>query len=93
MDSSSASILGCGISIEQPKKGHKLVLITLSKAIQLENQRGTVANAQRMGRKSNQPAAKAVVGKKGTKRKAVDIHGEVDASNTVPGKRQRKQKE
>jgi len=30
---------------------------------------------------------------KGTKRKAVDIHSEVDASNIMPRKRQRKEKE
>jgi len=80
------------------------VLITLSKAIQLENRRGTVANAQRIGRKGTKPTARTAVartavdtqvkvGRKGTKRKAVDIHGEVDASNIVPGKRQRKGKE
>jgi hypothetical protein len=46
-----------------------------------------------MDKKSNQPTAKAVVGtlgKKGAKRKAVDIHSEVDTSNMVSGKRQRK---
>jgi hypothetical protein len=53
VDPSSTTTLGSGISIKEPKKGQKLVLITLSKAIQLENQRGTVANAQRMGRKGN----------------------------------------
>ena len=98
VDPSSIATLGSGISMQQPKKGQKQVLITLSKAIQLENQRGTIANAQKMGRKSNQSRAEVVdtqgaVGRKGTKRKAVDIHGEVDSSNIVPGKRQRRAKE
>jgi hypothetical protein len=99
VDPSSITTLGSGISMEKPQKGQKPVLITLSKAIQLENRRGTVANAQRMGRKDTKPTAgtavdtQVEVGRKGTKRKAVDIHGEVDASNIVPGKRQRKGKD
>jgi hypothetical protein len=79
------------------KKGQKPILITLSKVLQLENSRGTVANAQRMGRKGNQPTENAVGdilgerGRKGMKRRAVDVHGEVNSSNIVPGKRQRKE--
>ena len=52
-----------------------------------------------MGRKGTKPTARTAVdtqvevGRKGTKRKVVDIHGEVDASNIVPGKRQRIGKE
>jgi hypothetical protein len=50
-----------------------------------------------MGRKGSKPTAEVVadtpseMGRKGTKRRAVDVHGEVDSSNIVPGKRQRKE--
>lgn len=37
IDSSSKPTLGSGISIQKPKKGEKQVLITLSKAVQVEN--------------------------------------------------------
>jgi len=49
----------------------------------------------RMGRKGTKPTAdtQVEVGRKGTKRKAVDIHSKVDASNIMPRKRQRKGKE
>ena len=47
-DPSSESILGSRISAKKPKKGQKPVLITLSKAVQAENQRGTVASTQRL---------------------------------------------
>ena len=40
-DPSLESTLGSGISAEKPKKGQKLVLITLSKAVQAENRHGT----------------------------------------------------
>jgi len=44
-NSSSKTILGNGIYIQNSKNSPKLVLITLSKAVQLENQQGTVAIA------------------------------------------------
>jgi hypothetical protein len=44
-NSSSETTLGSGIHIQNSKKGLKPVLITLSKAVQLENQQGTVAMA------------------------------------------------
>jgi hypothetical protein len=95
VDPSSITTLGRGIEIKRLEKGQKPSLITLSKVIQLENQRGSVANAQRKGRKNVRARVGAVnplvaVGRQGTKRKAVDIHSEVDASNIVTGKRQRK---
>ena len=74
------------------------MLIMLSKAMQLENHCGTVANVQRISRKSNWHTAKAVVntqgevGRQSTKQKAVDIYSEVDASNIVLRKRQRQRK-
>jgi len=52
-----------------------------------------------MGRKGTKPTAgtaadtQVEVGKKGTKRRAVDIHSEVDASNIMPRKRRRQRKE
>jgi len=52
-----------------------------------------------MGRKGTKPTAgtaadtQVEVGKKGTKRRAVDIHSKVDASNIMPRKRRRKGKE
>jgi len=58
-----------------------------------------VRDAQRMGRKSNQATAMAVmdtqsrVDRQGTKRKGMDMHGAVDASIIVRRKRQRKTKE
>jgi hypothetical protein len=78
VDPSSIASLGYRITIEKSKKGEKPILITLSKVLQLENSRGTVANAQRIDRK-------------GTKRKVVDVHSEVDSSNIVSRKRQRKE--
>jgi hypothetical protein len=44
-DSSSETTLGSGIHVQNSKNGPKPVLITLSKAVQLENRRGTVAMA------------------------------------------------
>jgi hypothetical protein len=44
-NSSSETTLGSGIRFQNSKNGLKLVLITLSKAVQLENQQGTVAMA------------------------------------------------
>jgi hypothetical protein len=44
-DSSAELTLGHDISIQKLKKGEKPVLITLSKAVQAENARGTVAAA------------------------------------------------
>jgi hypothetical protein len=49
-DSSAELTLGYDISIQKFKKGEKPVLITLSKAVQAENARGTVAAAQKAGR-------------------------------------------
>jgi hypothetical protein len=75
-DSSSETTLGSGIHIQYPKNGPKPVLIALSKAVQLENQQGTVAMAQRAGRK----------------RKAntlFNTNGNVNGANIVQGKRQR----
>jgi len=46
----SESTLWSGISTEKPKKGQKPVLITLSKAMQAKNRRGTVASGPRAGR-------------------------------------------
>jgi hypothetical protein len=92
IDSSTASILGHEIGVAQSENGQKQVLITLSRAVQLENRRGTVASAQRNGRKGSKAARKVVANAQaqGTKRKrAIDIHGEVDSFNIVSGKRQR----
>jgi hypothetical protein len=98
VDPSSIATLGCDISSDGPQKSKKLVLITLSKAVQAKNKCSTVASAQRMGRKGTKSAAEAVVdtlaevARKGTKRKAaLDIYSEVDSSNIVPRKRQRRE--
>jgi hypothetical protein len=63
-----------GISVQKATKGQKPVLITLSKAVQAENQRRTVASAQRADRKR---AAGALF----------NTNGNVDSVNIVPGKR------
>jgi hypothetical protein len=73
-DPSAESTLGSGISAEMPKNGQKPVLITLSKAVQAENRRGTVASAQRASRKRSALFA---------------TDGDVDSANIVQGKRQR----
>ena len=95
------STFGKDISTKYLEKGNSSVLITLSKAIQLENSCRTVANAQRQGRKQPNPSVEAAVEvaprqavSKGRKRKGnalEDLHSEVESSNIVSGKRQRKQ--
>jgi hypothetical protein len=42
-----------GIPRDPPKKGRKPIQITLSKAVSLENNRGSVVAAQKAGRKVN----------------------------------------
>jgi hypothetical protein len=74
-NSSSETTLGSRIQIQNSKNGPKPVLITLSKAVQLENQQGTVAMAQRASRKR--------------KANTLNTDGNVDSANIVQGKRRR----
>jgi hypothetical protein len=71
-DPSAETTLGSGISVQTAKKGQKPVLIALSKAVQVENRRRTVASAQRAGRKR-------------TASTLFDTNGNVDNANIVSG--------
>jgi hypothetical protein len=75
-DPSAKTTLGSGISVQRATKGQKPVIITLSKAVQAENQRRTVVSTSRAGRKRTVGAL-------------FDTNGNVDSANIVPGKRRR----
>ena len=84
-DPNSERTLRSGISAEKPKKGQKPVLIMLSKAVQAEYRRGTVASAQRVGRVASVHGS----GKKHKADTLFDTDSNIDSANIVDGKRRR----
>jgi hypothetical protein len=69
----ATATLSEGIPRVPPKKGRKPVQITLAKAVSLENNRGSVAAAQKAGRKE-----------KGKKRAVDDVEVEAEDNGEGP---------